>query len=327
MSSALGGPRQYKQTKLSFGSFAAASQRPGGRAKKQRTSPTEDQDNPAATTSKRTKTETGPETEQSPHPSPLSTEKQQVNLDNDNNSIQLSSSSSSSSSSSLSTTTPITPQAPPSSTSPQNPSAAGAGTGTARRGRIRITDKPGDLFDAPARALLVHACNAVGSWGGGVALAFRGRYPGAFGAYRAHCARSTPDRLAGTALLIPPQRQTGQRRRRRQQQQQHYIGCLFTSRRYGRARDPPDAILRATGPAMRHLMRLVAEEEARSGVGIAEVRMCRVNSGLFAVPWESSRRAIEELELDEGELPGLAGDDGVVEVVAYEREEGKGAAG
>jgi ADP-ribose 1''-phosphate phosphatase len=71
---------------------------------------------------------------------------------------------------------------------------------------------------------------------------------------------------------------------------------------------------------MRDLMRLVVEEEVRRGVGVVgEVRMCRINAGLFAVPWERSKRAIEEMELGEGEVPGC-GRDGVVEVVAWERE-------
>ncbi|KAK4101933.1 ADP-ribose 1''-phosphate phosphatase, partial [Parathielavia hyrcaniae] len=153
-----------------------------------------------------------------------------------------------------------------------------------------ITDRTGDLFAAPPNTVLIHACNAVGSWGGGIALAFRNHSPSAFRAYRAHCARSTPDRLVGTALLIPPpQSSPGEEGR-------HYIGCLFTSRAYGRARDPPERILRATGPAMRDLMRLVVEEEGRIGVGLVKgLRMCRINSGLFAVPWARSKGVIEEL--------------------------------
>jgi ADP-ribose 1''-phosphate phosphatase len=94
---------------------------------------------------------------------------------------------------------------------------------------------------------------------------------------------------------------------------------LFTSRSHGRARDPPERIVAATGPAMRELMRLVVEEEARTGRAVAEVRMCRINSGLFAVPWGRSKRVIEEMELGEGEVPARA-EGGVVQVVAYERE-------
>ncbi|SPQ20514.1 72d39534-d385-42a5-ad9e-00d6972a9d13 [Thermothielavioides terrestris] len=194
--------------------------------------------------------------------------------------------------------------------------------------RIRITDKIGDLFAAPPNTLLIHACNCIGSWGGGIALAFRDRYPAAYAVYRAHCARSTPDALLGTALLIPPQTGKGNKGKvnvnKEGQQgnkdtgQGHYVGCLFTSRRVGKGRDAPETILRATVPAMAHLMRLVAEEEGRAGASIAEVRMCRINSGLFAVPWDQSKKAIEGMELMEGEVPQCA-DGGVVDVVAYER--------
>jgi ADP-ribose 1''-phosphate phosphatase len=185
-------------------------------------------------------------------------------------------------------------------------------TATTTPSRIRITDRTGDLFAAPPQTLLIHACNTIGSWGGGIALAFRNLYPAEFQIYRAHCARSSPNQLLGTALLIPPQKKGAGRG--------HWIGCLFTSRRYGRAKDPPGEILRATGPAMRDLMRLVVEEEVRRGVRvIGEVRMCRINAGLFAVPWGRSKWAIEEMELGEGEVPGC-GKDGVVEVVAWERE-------
>ncbi|KAK4235946.1 hypothetical protein C8A03DRAFT_17364 [Achaetomium macrosporum] len=194
--------------------------------------------------------------------------------------------------------------------------------------KIRITDRTGDLFAAPPNSLLIHACNSVGSWGGGIALAFRNLYPEAFQVYRAHCAaRSmTPEQLVGTALLIPPpppprrERNGGKEEGGGKKKRQHYIGCLFTSRRYGKARDSPERILSATGPAMRHLMRLVVEEERREGAGvIKEVRMCRINAGLFAVPWERSKKVIEELELGEGQVPQCA-EEGVVKVVAYERK-------
>ncbi|KAK4244006.1 hypothetical protein C7999DRAFT_17704 [Corynascus novoguineensis] len=214
---------------------------------------------------------------------------------------------------------------------PGSPQALTVAAGPAGHVRIRITDRFGDLFAAPPGALLIHACNAVGSWGGGIALAFRSRYPDAFRVYRAHCARwaAAPDRLTGTALLIPPTPAGadggggGSRLRGGGggggAGTRHYIGCVFTSRGYGKSRDSPEKILEATGPAMRHLMRLVVEEERRTGVAIAEVRMCRINAGLFAVPWERSKRAIEGLELAEEEAPRCARE-GVVEVVAWERE-------
>ncbi|KAL2157812.1 hypothetical protein VTH06DRAFT_5081 [Thermothelomyces fergusii] len=169
---------------------------------------------------------------------------------------------------------------------PQVPPAAAA-TGTAATSispppdrsrptaRIRITDRIGDLFAAPPNSVLIHACNALGSWGGGIALAFRSRYPDAFKVYRAHCARSTPSQLVGTALLIrPPVAGAAAGVTGGSRVAAHYVGCLFTSRGYGKTRDPPESILGATGPAMGHLMRLIAEEEERIGTRIEELRMC-----------------------------------------------------
>jgi len=103
----------------------------------------------------------------------------------------------------------------------------------------KLTFVNGDLFDAPLGSILVHACNTVGSWGGGIALAFRAKYPQAYEQYKSHCdAHGTA--LAGTCLLIPGD--------------QHDIACLFTSRGYGRRKDPPDEILIATRSAVRDLM-------------------------------------------------------------------------
>ncbi|KAK4173496.1 hypothetical protein QBC36DRAFT_359834 [Triangularia setosa] len=63
----------------------------------------------------------------------------------------------------------------------------------------------GDLFDAPPNSVLIHACNTIGRWGGGIAATFKKHYPAAFEVYRDHCKKFTPDELIGTALLIAPQ--------------------------------------------------------------------------------------------------------------------------
>lgn len=70
-------------------------------------------------------------------------------------------------------------------------------------------------------------------------------------------------------------------------------------------------ILQATGPAMRDLLGQIARE----GGEVGEIRMCRINSGLFAVPWEESKRVIEELQLNEKEIP--SGRDLPIEILAY----------
>ncbi|PGG99706.1 ADP-ribose 1''-phosphate phosphatase [Blastomyces parvus] len=83
-----------------------------------------------------------------------------------------------------------------------------------------ITEIEGDLFDAPEGTALIHACNCQGSWGKGIAKAFKEKYPAAYQIFRAHCQqylshpqtqthpRPHPRALKlpeGTALIIPPQ--------------------------------------------------------------------------------------------------------------------------
>ncbi|KAM5436311.1 ADP-ribose 1''-phosphate phosphatase [Microsporum ferrugineum] len=51
----------------------------------------------------------------------------------------------------------------------------------------RITEIEGDLFLAPEGAALIHACNCQGSWGKGIALEFKNKYPAAYKIYRSYC--------------------------------------------------------------------------------------------------------------------------------------------
>jgi ADP-ribose 1''-phosphate phosphatase len=155
-----------------------------------------------------------------------------------------------------------------------------------------ITDRVGDIFDAPDNAVIIHACNCLGSWAAGIAAAFRQRYPKAFAKCVQHCKTNTPNSLWGTALLIPPMETKGPR---------HYVGCVFTSRRYGRGKDSPAQILAKTGPAMEELVEMMRKATVKEV--ITEIRICQINSGLFAVPWEKSKSVIEELEAGEGDLP------------------------
>ncbi|KAH0158321.1 hypothetical protein KCU67_g7558, partial [Aureobasidium melanogenum] len=69
---------------------------------------------------------------------------------------------------------------------------------------VTVWERKGDLFDAPPNTLLLHACNCVGSWGAGIALAFKKRYPKHFAVYEAYCKSKTPNSILSTCLLIPP---------------------------------------------------------------------------------------------------------------------------
>jgi len=83
---------------------------------------------------------------------------------------------------------------------------------------------------------------------------------------------------------------------------QHFIGCLFTSQKYGKGKDSPAQILASTGPAVEDLYKAFNKynhtEENKDK--ITEIRMCQINSGLFGVPWENTKAVIEGLEIDGG---------------------------
>jgi len=158
---------------------------------------------------------------------------------------------------------------------------------------VRITEQTGDLFTAPDHTVLVHACNCEGHWGRGIAAQFKKRYQAAFSTYRAHCETHDQAGLRGTALLIPPVGKVPGDNR-------HFVGCLFTSLSKGRSKDKPAEIVRYTETAMKDLFRQIAAYNQANGPKIEGIWMCKINSGLFNVPWEDSKAALEAVKAPEG---------------------------
>jgi ADP-ribose 1''-phosphate phosphatase len=181
---------------------------------------------------------------------------------------------------------------------------------------MTLTHHTSSLFASPPSTLLCHATNAQGSWGAGIALAFKKSYPSAFKIYASHCSKWSGSSLLGTTLLIPPQHKSPLKAER---EAQHWIACLFTSEKKGKGKGSRESILAATGEAVEDLVRKVkainetanaADEKAKSGSSkedrIVEVRMCKINSGLFGVPWETTKDVIEGVEIGEGDLEEIA---------------------
>lgn len=162
---------------------------------------------------------------------------------------------------------------------------------------IHIIEETGDIFASRHNALLIHACNCEGSWGGGIAKAFKDHYPAAYSIYNNHCRKSKQSDLPGTALLIPPQPSS---KHQREPNANHFIGCIFTSQSKGKKKSSPNQILADTGPSMLDLLNQIAEWNAVKGHRkVGDLIMCKINSGLFNVPWTDSKAVLEELEVGE----------------------------
>lgn len=163
---------------------------------------------------------------------------------------------------------------------------------------LAIEETTDDIFDAPSNCLIIHACNCQGSWSAGIAKAFKDRYPEGHKQYVAHCKEYGND-LLDSALLIPPVDAKAD-----SDVPKHFVGCLFTSRYYGRKKDKPARILEATKPAMEDLLRQVREWDGKAGKGdqVGEVRMCQINSGLFAVPWKKTKAMLESIDVGDSDV-------------------------
>ncbi|KAH6613939.1 hypothetical protein C7974DRAFT_404097 [Boeremia exigua] len=153
---------------------------------------------------------------------------------------------------------------------------------------LQLTYRKGDMFgDVPKGCVLIHACNTQGHWGAGIAKAFKQQYPKAYAEHHRFCAKEHTKSHpvpTGTAQLLTPQDGA----------EQHWIGCLFTSAKYGKAKDKPDMILRNTGRSMQMLLELISQVDKE----ISQVRMCKINSGSFGVPWEQTEAVLKGIALE-----------------------------
>ncbi len=134
-----------------------------------------------------------------------------------------------------------------------------------------VTTIKGNLFNAPKGSILIHACNTRGVWGAGIAREFAKRFPKAYSKYMSVC-REQGSSLIGKCLLI--------------QENDYVIGCLFTSKNYGRFADSTGKILDATRLAIAHL---IAQNEHNR-----PLHTCKINSGLFGVPWHKTKEILKE---------------------------------
>jgi ADP-ribose 1''-phosphate phosphatase len=136
------------------------------------------------------------------------------------------------------------------------------------------------LFNAPKDTLLVHACNAQGVWGSGIAKEFKEKFPLAYEDYNDFCTVKAVS--VGNALICDDK-----------------VVCLLTSRSYGKDVDKPGTILVNTVLALNDLLNDNMTRECWLGRKFASNKF---NSGLFNVPWEQTEQIlnhfVEKYNLD-----------------------------
>ncbi|KAJ7282857.1 hypothetical protein C8J57DRAFT_1219026 [Mycena rebaudengoi] len=127
----------------------------------------------------------------------------------------------------------------------------------------KITHITADIFAAPTGSILVHACNTRGSWGSGIALAFKQKYPDAFETYKSGRAYSSV--ASRTISRVSSRRRTT-----------------------GKRVDKPEQILASTRLAVLDLLKQNVDP-------VKELHACRFNSEKFGVPWPETETVLTEL--------------------------------
>lgn len=135
----------------------------------------------------------------------------------------------------------------------------------------KLIYKKMSLFDSPEQSVLVHACNAQGVWGSGIAKEFHRRFPASERLYKDLCKDFG---IVGTAQLISSYDTTTGKT--------YWIGNLITSSGYGSTLDSKAEVLVNTILALQNLCFNLESK------GIKEVYSNKFNSGLFKVPWEET---------------------------------------
>lgn len=139
-----------------------------------------------------------------------------------------------------------------------------------------IEYKKASLFQAPKHSIIVHACNAQGVWGSGIAAQFKIDYPRAYKDYQHFCTRNSYAGISGLSDF--------------DNNENHYVGWLITSYNYGKNKDDKETIKVQTTLALDDFCKDLYYYFNDDNV--IEVYSNKFNSGLFAVPWEESEHIL-----------------------------------
>src|SRR5579863_9430435 len=127
-----------------------------------------------------------------------------------------------------------------------------------------IVYKKGSLFNSPQGSILVHAVNAQGIWGSGIAKEFADRFPESYEIYKTICKIGGFE--TGQAFVLS-------------RENEYRVGCLVTSNNYGQLRDPKDIILKNTQKALLDILGATGKLNCWIGTD-EEIHSCKFNSGL-----------------------------------------------
>jgi ADP-ribose 1''-phosphate phosphatase len=136
------------------------------------------------------------------------------------------------------------------------------------------------LFDVPEREVIIHACNAQGVWGSGIAAEFKKRYPDSLKDYQDYC--DSGEYVVGKGKLS-----------RFSINEKHWVGWIITSNKYGKDKDPKEVIKAQTALALHHLCHALYTSHPRSYNPEIVVYSNKFNSGLFGVPWEETETILK----------------------------------
>jgi len=132
---------------------------------------------------------------------------------------------------------------------------------------MELCYRRGNLFDKLDKDVIyLHACNAQGLWGAGVATQFKMTFPDA---YLAHIRKSNK---CGEGYIV--------------HHRDYKVACLITSEHYGKRKDPPKKILVQTYTALQNMLNNISENEIT-------VYSPKINSGYFATPWDATEKVIK----------------------------------
>lgn len=139
-----------------------------------------------------------------------------------------------------------------------------------------IEYRKGDLFDNLQEKpdIIAHACNAKGMWGSGFAHQCANKYPRAYKKYQEFCNTKRVDKLGTSFLAWDDLRK-------------QHIGCLITSKDYGKLRSSIPIILTSTATSVNQLLSQLPLN--------AVVFSPKINAGLFGVPWKITEEIIKPI--------------------------------